>query len=557
MKLFAVVLADTAFGYASSNICPSEDKDPCTTDENGVNFCMGLNIDHLMGCYTQKPAIWTPDTEVECEMTNPSCLMVTCDGANMKAKINGNLFHRNEKHSGLFADQLVNGDRSLKFNGVELVQGDPCGYEVEASDQFGQNAWITIDWDYKTCGDNFDPTIVGDHIVYSVKLESYGNDADTNGDIEFYVNTAIEAVCEYDRDIVTNPVKFYVNQEDTLMTELSDGKLDDVVECNFYIDEQRTKLINSNNIVNMGQTIYGRVDSKLKIGDLRYRLTDLVVRDGNENSTKSFHVIKDNENTAEVNAVSDGSANTGSTLDFSYMSFGFEDLEHQNKLQITCGVSIEKGLCSDFICEDDEDKVVVDDKCECAFKTVEVIFYPASDAEAGTSKAPGPAPDLYIGPDMYPGSPDYNILGTEELSAANGFIKTEPFKFQTGDWLWIKAKSSNGAAVAAMQILICYNVGQQEPDCKIRNAKFFQEDSFWIDEASTSLNSCQSTEGTIPDPDGDEGDMLCAAMGDDSFKIRNCFQEGKIELTFDAEAFAADPTSFSDTELELVQPDCW
>ena len=324
----------------------------------------------MQGCYTQKPAVWTPNTEVECEMTNPSCMIVSCSATKMQARLHSNLFHKNEKHSGSFADQLLNGDRSLKFNGVELEHDEPCGFKVEkGNDQFQQNVWIIIDWDYGTCfqDDKSKPVIVGENIVYTVKLQSYGNDADDNGDIEFYVNTEVEAVCEYDRNIITNPVNFYVNQEDTLINQLSDGKLDSVVECNFFTDEERTKPISNNNIVNMGQTIYGQVNSKLKIGDLRYKLTDLVVRDGNDNASKTFHVIEDNENTAEVNAKSEGSADTGSTLDFSYMSFGFEDLEHQNKLEVECHVSIEKNPCSDVICEEGEEKVLVDDKCECSY----------------------------------------------------------------------------------------------------------------------------------------------------------------------------------------------
>ena len=200
----------------------------------------------------------------------------------------------------------------------------------------------------------------------------------------------------------------------------------------------------------------------------------------------------------------------------------------------------------------------------CIQATVEVIFVPATDTEAGTSAAPGLAPDLAIAPDSYPESPTHTIQGliTLEYDAETmPFFKTAPFKFVQGDWLWFKAASSNGVALSQMQLQICYNVGNvagqinvgQTTDCKMRNAKFFGEDSFWIDQAAEKTSSCQSTESTII---GDDGEPLCAAMGDDSFKIKNCFEEGKIELTFDAETHT-NAVTFTDTELELVYPDCW
>ena len=58
----------------------------------------------------------------------------------------------------------------------------------------------------------------------------------------------------------------------------------------------------------------------------------------------------------------------------------------------------------------------------------------------------------------------------------------------------------------------------------MRNVKFFGEDSFWFDEAAENTNDCQSTGWGI------NGESLCAAMGNDSFKIKNCLEEGKIEL---------------------------
>ena len=212
------------------------------------------------GCYTQVSEIWTPGKDVECEMTNPNCLQVTCEGGSMQAQIQGNLFHTHGSwHENSFVDELLAKKRTLKLNGKVLVHDDACGYKVKQYTDYGidHNVWITIDWDYDTCKEYFEPEIVGQDIVYSVKLQSIGNDADNNDDIEFYVNTEIKATCKYDRNILLNS-SFYVNQEDTLINKLSDGQLDDVAECNFFVDEDRTKPINADNIVYMGQTIHGQ-----------------------------------------------------------------------------------------------------------------------------------------------------------------------------------------------------------------------------------------------------------------------------------------------------------
>ena len=110
--------------------------------------------------------------------------------------------------------------------------------------------------------------------------------------------------------------------------------------------------------------------------------------------------------------------------------------------------------------------------------------------------------------------------------------------------LWFKTNSDNGAALSQMQLKICYNVGNFA-DCKLRYVKFRDEDSFWFDTVGDNTNDCHSA--------GNH----CAVMGDLDFKINfNCLEEGKIELTFDAETHVNALTDFSDTKLDLVYPKC-
>ena len=54
---------------------------------------------------------------------------------------------------------------------------------------------------------------------------------------------------------------FIVNQEDVNAVADAMGKFDDTFDCKFYEDENRQNQILSNNIVNMGEMIYGQVES--------------------------------------------------------------------------------------------------------------------------------------------------------------------------------------------------------------------------------------------------------------------------------------------------------
>ena len=122
-------------------------------------------------------------------------------------------------------------------------------------------------------------------------------------------------------------------------------------------------MIGDKNIVNMGQTVYGKASALLKMPGLKYTLTGVVVSDASGQvkgadgvSPKSFDVIGPvDENTTAIPMSGDveakwenqstGSAPTepGADIDFSYLSFGFEDLGHQNKLKVQCNIKVEKG----------------------------------------------------------------------------------------------------------------------------------------------------------------------------------------------------------------------
>ena len=170
--------------------------------------------------------------------------------------------------------------------------------------------------------------------MFGLSLSSPGN-APGIPVIEIYVDTNISVECKYEKDVVINADGFWINQEDVDISKSDTSLLADVAECKFYSDAAREKQISSQNIVNMGSTIYGEVDYSVKMGDLQFRLTDVVVSDGTPDG-KSYSVIENSVPKVDVAAYSEGSAETGSKLDFSYLSFGFENLGHQNKVRIQC-----------------------------------------------------------------------------------------------------------------------------------------------------------------------------------------------------------------------------
>merc|ERR1712050_273039 len=92
--------------------------------------------------------------------------------------------------------------------------------------------------------------------------------------------------------------------------------------CKFYADAAYSNQILDHNIVNMGEFIYGQVESDALAG-LSYKLVGVTIFNSNNNS-ESFAVINNGAPNSAVSASSDGSAATGQSLNFSYLSFGFE-----------------------------------------------------------------------------------------------------------------------------------------------------------------------------------------------------------------------------------------
>ena len=281
------------------------------------------------GCYTQDKK-WAVGEEVSCEMTNSDCLSVSCSAGGIKASFRADLFHTNLENEDSFMQQLKDGHRTIEFNGAALEKGGECGYTTTSKA-------VVIDWDYGKCG--VSPIMVDDQIVYSVSLSSPGN-APGYETIEFYVDTAVDASCAYDSKVVIDADGFWVNQEDVDAAADAMGKFDGTFDCKFYDDANYQNQILSNNIVNMGEMIYGQVSST-ELAGLSYELVGVTVTNANDEGM-SYAVIDDGVPSPDVKASSDGSALTGQSVNFSYLSFGFESASgtNQNAINIQCAVDL-------------------------------------------------------------------------------------------------------------------------------------------------------------------------------------------------------------------------
>lgn len=324
------------------------------------------------GCYDQVGK-WSADQNSEslvlCKMANPQCLVVECSGTRMKASLRYDLFQTNDKHEESFGVQLQQGTRELLYNGKKkvmkkLVEGEECGFTVDEANQM-----IHLDWAYTTCENEMSPKIKTDEdtqtddLIFTIALSSPGNSPGIK-DIEFYVDTTVSAECKYPTDIILDSTAFWVNQEDTDASGSDENKFADLFDCEFYNDDKYENEISDTNIVNMGQTIYGKASALLKMPDLVYTLTGVVVSDATNHvpndkikifsEPKSFDVIGPVDGNGVVAMSPDveaqwvnqstGTAPTepGSDILFSYLSFGFEDLSLQNKLKVECHIKVDK-----------------------------------------------------------------------------------------------------------------------------------------------------------------------------------------------------------------------
>jgi len=517
MKLLASTLATVAFGYAADELCPS-------------NFD---GTDANSGCYTQV-GTWNADTnnadQISCNMSNPACLVVECSGTKMKATLRYDLFQINEKHATPFGAQLQAGTRELVYNDKVLSEGGSCGYSVDHASET-----VTLDWDYTAC--QMSPTIdeATDELVFTMALSSPGN-APGIEDIEFYVDTDVTAQCKYPTKIMLEHA-FWVNQEDTDVNGDNTGVFNSLFACEFFNDASYEQEIGDKNIVNMGKPIYGKARALLEMPGLKYTLTGVVVSDastppqvtGADGEAKSFNVIGPVEDDkvkmsddveAKWENQSTGSAPTepGADIDFSYLSFGFEDLGHQNKLKVQCDIKVEKG---------------------CDVKNAFRIHY-KSDSISIHEDATGDLPDVYFN-DFNPSS--LKISGGELQHESQ--YSTDYVEFSPCDPVTVMLKASSGDAVLLekMEVEVCDRracaAGDSLDDCPgncntvdVLPAKSAIIDeptehaSFWFDALDVNDNNkdhCHKTTYSAKDicgftayslhkltPDGEKGgDRIC------------------------------------------------
>ena len=292
------------------------------------------------GCYDQVGQWDGQDgspSAIRCQMNNSECLRVSCEFDRIKAEFRRDLFDSNPDEVSTFLNQIKNEEREvLGLNNVALVPG-PCYFTVGQGDFTGLS--LNIDWSYEKCGHLMQVDLVDDEVIYKISLSVRGDDNDGDDRIEFYVDHKFGADCKYPASIELNE-SFWVNQEDVEAHKEATGDFEDEFTCDFYSDEGRAESsrINSDNIVNMGDTIYGQVTSKALFG-LSYELTQVTVTDGNNNA-RSFNVIENGESVDVVNSDVEDRQVTGGPLNFNWMSFGFQGYEDQNKLEVECQVNL-------------------------------------------------------------------------------------------------------------------------------------------------------------------------------------------------------------------------
>merc|ERR1712086_1109664 len=210
--------------------------------------------------------------------------------------------------------------------------------------------FIILDWHYDNC--EVKPELVhsascdgqgNNAIQYKVSVQAYGNDRDSSNVIEFYVDTTVDASCSYCNSFEIDAEGFWVNQEDVAMATNAIGDLSSLFNCNLYADAARQDKIEEHNIVNMGEYIFGEVTSSAVLPGLKYKLVDFKVSDASSANMGDFLVIAGGIPESVVDAQMPGgnSANTGASLLFSYLSFGFENLSGQNELDHTCKIQVE------------------------------------------------------------------------------------------------------------------------------------------------------------------------------------------------------------------------
>ena len=98
-----------------------------------------------------------------------------------------------------------------------------------------------------------------EQIHYSVSLSVEHRDGSKM--VEFAIDTDVTATCSYCSSITMRSDGFIANQEDTIVDTPGLGKFDELFTCRFYTDPKFQNEILSHDLVNMGTTVYGRVET--------------------------------------------------------------------------------------------------------------------------------------------------------------------------------------------------------------------------------------------------------------------------------------------------------
>jgi len=312
--------------YPDSPLCPST-----------------YNGNSNSGCYVQNQP-WSVGADITCTMRNSACLDVQCNPAGLNARLRKELFHINLEDERPFVEQLHNGDRAIMFGNTELQEGTDCGYSIDGD-------FVVINWNYSTC--DVEPSMSHslycpgeansqNAILYEIRVVSPGNAGDEDETIEFYVDTDVAASCQYCTKFVVDAKGFYVNQEDVSAAKEAIGDWSEDFSCKLFSDSEYNNQLTDSSIINMGQNIYGLVESQTTLPGVKYNLVDFIVSDGNDNADPDhvFKVIDNGVTSQLVSASSADSASTGSSLAFTYLSFGFENLDNQNDLDNKCVITL-------------------------------------------------------------------------------------------------------------------------------------------------------------------------------------------------------------------------
>ena len=343
--------------YGPSPLCPSEYTGPSQPDS---------------GCYVQNVQ-WngTGEQDIQCNMLNKKCLAVSCTATGLKANLRADLFHTHQLNLDTIQQQLIAGGtavdpnntgRDLLVNGQRVPYVDDAGPDADlyftVEDEF-----VAVHWNYASTAVSSSATLArsedcpgeGDNAInYTIKISAPGNNAENHQEIEFYVDTTVDASCQYCTEIDVEESNFWVNQEDVSALKNEVGSFKNLFSCKLYHDEARqeddqVKAVITNpifsfqltetNIVNMGETIYGEVTSTTNLPGVRYRLIEYTVTDGG-NAANTYKVIDNNVAQTDVLASKADDANTGESLYFQYLSFGFQGNSNQNVLDNQCKIEL-------------------------------------------------------------------------------------------------------------------------------------------------------------------------------------------------------------------------